>query len=98
MQRRNFIQKSTAAAAFTGLGTTLFAHPEYQDQKTSNSAFFKLRYGPSFGTFNELAGKDLIDQIKFCNDQGFRSMFDNGFMGRPVEERVNLSQRLPGLT
>lgn len=90
MQRRNFIQKSTAAVAFTGLGTSVFGLPNFQDVKPSNSAFFKLRYAPSFGSFNELAGKDPIDQIKFCNDQGFRAMFDNGFMGRPAEEQAKI--------
>lgn len=90
MQRRNFLQKSTAALAFTGLGTSLFAMPEFQDAKPSNSAFFKLRYAPGFGAFNELAGKDPIDQIKFCNDQGFRAMFDNGFMNKPVEDQAKI--------
>lgn len=85
MQRRNFIQKSATLAAVTGIGTAAFGMPDFQDVKPSNSAFFKLRYAPGFGTFNELAGKDPIDQIKFCNDQGFRAMFDNGFMGKPVE-------------
>jgi hydroxypyruvate isomerase len=85
MQRRSFIQKSTAVAALSGIGTTVSAMTNFQDVKPSNSAFFKLRYAPGFGTFNELAGKDPIDQIKFCNDQGFRAMFDNGFMSKPVE-------------
>ena len=85
MHRRNFIQKSATLAAVTGIGTAAFGMPDFQDVKPSNSAFFKLRYAPGFGTFNELAGKDPIDQIKFCNDQGFRAMFDNGFMGKPVE-------------
>ncbi|MCK9410922.1 MAG: TIM barrel protein [Prolixibacteraceae bacterium] len=90
MQRRKFIQKSTAALAFTGLGTSLFAMPEFQDVKPSNKAFFKLRYAPSIGTFNELAGKDPIDQIRFCSDQGFRAMFDNGFMNKPVEDQAKI--------
>ncbi len=90
MQRRNFIQKSSAALAFTGIGTSIFAMPEFQDVKPSNSAFFKLRYAPGFGTFNELAGKDPIDQIRFCNDQGFRAMFDNGFMNKPVEDQAKI--------
>jgi hydroxypyruvate isomerase len=85
MQRRNFIQKSAAVAAMTGIGATAFGIPNFQDVQPSNSAFFKLRYAPGFGTFNELAGKEPVDQIKFCNDQGFRAMFDNGFMGKPVE-------------
>ncbi len=33
------------------------------------------------------AGKNPADQIKFMADQGFRAMFDNGIMGRPVPSR-----------
>lgn len=90
MHRRNFLQKSAAATAFAGIGMSAFGLTVPEDKKPSNSAFFKLRYAPSFGTFNEMAGKDPIDQIKFCNDQGFRAMFDNGFMGRPVEEQAKI--------
>ncbi len=90
MQRRNFIQKSAAAAAFAGISSSAFGLTTPQDAKPSNSAFFKLRYAPGFGTFNELAGKDPIDQIKFCNDQGFRAMFDNGFMSKPVELQAQI--------
>ncbi len=85
MQRRNFIQKSAAVAAFAGISHGVFGLNTPEDVKPSNSAFFKLRYAPGFGTFNELAGKDPIDQIKFCNDQGFRAMFDNGFMSKTPE-------------
>lgn len=97
MQRRNFIQKTAAAVTLTGVGTTVFGLPNFQDAKPSNSAFFKLRYAPSFGTFNELAGKDPIDQIKFCNDQGFRAMFDNGFMGKPVELQAKIASEIARL-
>ncbi len=97
MHRRNFIQKSTAAVAFAGFGTAAFGLPDLQDIKPSNNAFFKLRYAPGFGTFNELAGKDPIDQIKFCNDQGFRAMFDNGFMGRPVEDQNKIAAEITRL-
>jgi hydroxypyruvate isomerase len=97
MQRRDFIQKTAAAVALTGVGTTVYGLPNFQDAKPSNSAFFKLRYAPSFGTFNELAGKDPIDQIKFCNDQGFRAMFDNGFMGKPVELQAKIASEIARL-
>jgi len=90
MQRRNFIQKATTAAAFTGLGSSVFGISNFQDVKPSNSPFFKLRYAPGFGTFTELAGKDLVDQIKFCHDQGFRAMFDNGFMGKSIEDQAKI--------
>lgn len=90
MHRRSFITKSAAAAALAGAGSSTFGSTVLQDQQKSNSAFFKLRYAPGFGTFNELAGKDLIDQIKFCNDQGFRAMFDNGFMGKPADQQEKI--------
>lgn len=97
MQRRNFIQKSSAVAALSGIGTTVSAMNNFQDVKPSNSAFFKLRYAPSLGTFNELAGKDPIDQIKFCNDQGFRAVFDNGFMGKPIELQDRIAAEISRL-
>jgi len=97
MQRRNFIQKSAAVAALSGIGTAVSAMTDFQDVKASNSAFFKLRYAPGFGTFNELAGKDPIDQIKFCHDQGFRAMFDNGFMGKPVELQDKIAAEIARL-
>jgi hydroxypyruvate isomerase len=47
--------------------------------------------------FPELAGKDPIDQIKFSYDAGFRAMFDNGLMGRPVEEQVKIGNEMQKL-
>ena len=32
--------------------------------------------------FESMAGKDLIDQIQFMHDQGFRSLEDNGMKNR----------------
>lgn len=43
---------------------------------------FKLHYAPHIGMFENSAGKDPIDQIKFMADQGFTAMEDNGMMGR----------------
>jgi len=52
-----------------------------------NPGGFTLKYGPPIGMFEAHAGKDPLDQIKFMADQGFRAMFDNGLMGRPVSEQ-----------
>ncbi|MCE1198634.1 MAG: TIM barrel protein [Marinilabiliales bacterium] len=97
MHRRNFIQKSAATAAIAGLGTSAFATSSFPQDKPSNSAFFKLRYAPGFGAFSESAGKDPIDNIHFCHDQGFRAMFDNGFMGRPTEEQDKIAAEMARL-
>jgi hydroxypyruvate isomerase len=55
---------------------------------------FKLKYGPSLGMFRQHAGQDPVDNIKFCYDQGFRAMFDNGLINRPVEEQVRISNEM----
>ena len=67
----------------------------FKQQKASDAVKpFKLKYAPSFGMFREHAGKDLIDNIKFCYDMGFRAMFDNGLMGRPVEDQVKIANEM----
>jgi hydroxypyruvate isomerase len=48
---------------------------------------FRLKFAPSFGQFKAHAGTDLAAQIQFCHDEGFSAMFDNGLMGRPVEQQ-----------
>ena len=96
MNRRSFIQNSAATAAFVGFSDLAFGS-QLADVKPSNAAKFKLKYAPGFGMFPELCGKDIIDNIKFCSDQGFRAMFDNGFPGRSVEDQDKIeAQGLEG--
>lgn len=61
---------------------------------------FKLKYGPHFGMFQNLAGQDPVDQLKFAADQGFTAWEDNGMMGRPVaeQERIARAMRDLGIT
>lgn len=42
---------------------------------------FHLNYAPHFGMFENLAGKDLFDQLRFMADSGFRSFEDSGRAG-----------------
>jgi hydroxypyruvate isomerase len=58
---------------------------------------FKLKYAPYFGMFENHAGKDRVDQIKFAADQGFLAMFDNGFMNRPAAEQEKLAREMDRL-
>lgn len=58
---------------------------------------FKLKYAPTMDMFREHAGKDPLDNISFCHDMGFRAMFDNGLIGRPVEEQNKITARLQKL-
>jgi hydroxypyruvate isomerase len=57
-------------------------------------AKFHLNFGPSFGQFKLHAGTDLLAQIQFAADEGFTAMFDNGLMGRPVEQQELIANEL----
>lgn len=93
MKRRNFI-KNTAATGVALSGLTGVIGATASESKVSNSAKFKLKYAPHLGMFNEHAGKDPIDNIKFMADQGFRAIFDNGLMKKPPELQEKIANEL----
>lgn len=56
-----------------------------------------MNYAPHEGMFTNHAGKNFIDQIKFMHDQGFRSIEDNGMLGRSAEEQEKIGSTLAKL-
>ncbi|MCD6333122.1 MAG: TIM barrel protein [Bacteroidales bacterium] len=89
--RRNFVKKATVAAvAAVAAPQFLHAVNPHQDKKNTDHVPFKLKYAPSMGMFRASAGTDPVDNIRFCHDQGFRAMFDNGLMNKPadLQERI----------
>jgi hydroxypyruvate isomerase len=97
--RRGFL-KSAAIA-----GSALIASPLAFGTTDSKSrmklpdaeAPFKLKYAPGFGMFPEHSGKDLVDNIKFAHDMGFRAMFDNGLPERPVGDQIRIATEMQKL-
>jgi hydroxypyruvate isomerase len=94
--RRDFLKKATATgaailAAPAVFGTGAFPKPQ---KATDAIAPFKLKYAPGMEMFREHAGSDLIDNIRFCHDMGFRAMFDNGLMGRPIEDQGKIANEM----
>ena len=93
MQRREFLSGSVAAglvASTAGMSATASA--------ASKPGRFKLKYAPKITAFKRLVGSsDAIDNIKFCADQGFRAVFDNGVGKRPVAEQEAISKELARL-
>lgn len=87
--RRDFIKKATVTGAAIMAAPVLSGSQKKKAKQQAPEAIvpFKLKYAPSVGMFREHAGTDIIDNIKFCHDMGFRAMFDNGLMGRPVEDQ-----------
>jgi hydroxypyruvate isomerase len=94
--RRDFIKKATASGAAILAAPEVFGASVYpKKQKAADaSAPFKLKYAPGLGMFREHAGQEILDNIKFCYDMGFRAMFDNGLMGRPVEDQVKIANEM----
>jgi hydroxypyruvate isomerase len=94
MNRRNFLSKSVLAAGASTLGTTAFAS---ETPISSAPHKYKLLYAPHFGMFENSAGKDLFDQLKFMADNGFMALEDNGMLGRPVETQTKIGETLAKL-
>jgi hydroxypyruvate isomerase len=88
-RRRFFYDAVLGTAALVSLAPEVRGGPA---PAKGNSGGFKLKYAPPFGMFEEHAGKDLLDQLKFIADQGFRAMFDNGLMNRPVSDQEAIAR------
>ncbi|MCH7400274.1 hydroxypyruvate isomerase family protein [Belliella kenyensis] len=92
MKRRKFIEKISWATVLTTM--VPFAMEAKSPKAVRN---FKLNYGPHFGMFEQHAGKDLMSQLDFMADQGFRSLEDNGMLGRSTDDQNKISKRLEKL-
>jgi len=90
--RRNFIKNATTTGAAILAAPAVFGSSAASKKLKASDAVtpFKLKYAPGFGMFRQNAGQDPIDNIKFCKDQGFRAMFDNGLPGREpaLQEKI----------
>jgi hydroxypyruvate isomerase len=83
MHRRAFLTATAAAMATTELVAR-------KGQPASPKRTFKLKYGPHLGMFQNSAGKDYVDQLKFAADQGFTAWEDNSMKNRSpdLQEKV----------
>lgn len=98
--RRIFLRKAAGAGVATFAAPSLIAsdHKNNISNRISDATEpFKLKYAPGLGMFSELAGKDPLDNIKFCHDQGFRAVFDNGFMKKSPDQQEKIAQLLRDL-
>lgn len=91
MQRRDFVTKMAAGAVAVGPLKSLTS--EATAGRAPCSAF-KLNYAPHFGMFKHHAGDDLIDQLAFAADQGFRAWEDNGMKGRATETQEQIAAEM----
>lgn len=98
MKRSEFIRNSllTAGAITAGAGFTETFAAEKSTPILSDQTF-NMDYAPHHGMFANHAGKNFLDQIQFMYDKGFRSIEDNGYLNRPVEEQEKIGALLARL-
>lgn len=97
--RRGFLKKAAAAAAVSVSVPTVLKGATGNPVSTINPGEpFRLKYAPYIGMFRATVGSpDPIDNIRFCHEQGFRAVFDNGLMDRPAEEQEKMAAELERL-
>jgi hydroxypyruvate isomerase len=91
MNRRNFLTQTVLAAGATALSFESSAKPQIDKYP------FRLLYAPHFGMFENSAGKDVLDQLQFMSDAGFRALEDNGMMGRTPEIQKAIGEKMAKL-
>ncbi|MEQ8534609.1 MAG: TIM barrel protein [Imperialibacter sp.] len=97
MNRRDFIGRAAlASGAVSLMGGSAFALSNKSTLQAVGKPF-KMDYAPHFGMFKNHVGDDPIEELKFMFDQGFRSLEDNGMLGRPVEMQNKIAATLERL-
>jgi len=91
MNRKDFFRNSIFAS--TGILINNNSYRNYSKLILNNNNF-NLKYAPHFGMFKNMAGDDLIDQIKLMADIGFTAMEDNWMMKRPPKIQEKIGEQL----
>jgi len=95
MNRRKFVQSSILTGASLAAASNVFGRQPGNSPNADKT--FNLNYGIHDGMFKNLGGADFIDQIKYAHERGFRSIEDNGMMGRSIEQQKKIGDTLAKL-
>lgn len=95
MERRSFIRSGLLS------GAALSASPLLAGTGSAKASAagkpFQLDYAFHDGMFRQQAGESFLDQIRFAHEQGFRSIEDNGMMGRSEADQKKIGELLASL-
>ncbi len=97
MKRRNFLKESiiTGAAVISSPVVGMPENLSWKHFPPEKQGFkFNLHYAPHDGMFTNLAGKDVLDQIRFMADAGFTAFEDNNMMQRKPEDQEKIGNEL----
>ncbi len=99
MRRRNFLRQGFAISSSSVLaGTTAFAKSPVESGSSLKRQYaFNLKYAPHFGLFQQSAGEDLIEELKFIEDAGFTAFEDPDMKSRDVASQEKIANELSRL-
>ena len=91
MSRRTFLKNGIAAAALPLFGFQSF---DTDHLEGVDNLRFNLNYAPHFGMFKSHAGEDLMSQLDFMAESGFKSFEDNEMRMRPKATQNQIAETL----
>ena len=93
MDRRTFMTAATGVTAAAAMSV-----PEARAVgRARQGEPFRLKYAPHFGMFRHHAGEDVVDQLRFMADEGFRALEDNTMTRRSVAEQERIATAMEEL-
>lgn len=96
MERRNFIRNGLLTGAAVVSGAMLRENTAAAGASQSGRKF-NMKFSPDFNVFSEAAGKDVVDQVKWGHDQGFRAWESTSLKNRSVEDQARISKTIQQL-
>jgi hydroxypyruvate isomerase len=91
MSRRTFLKNGIAAATFPLFGFQSIDRDHFAGADNSR---FNLNYAPHFGMFKSHSGEDLMSQLDFMAEYGFKSFEDNEMRMRPKAIQNQIAETL----
>ncbi|MDX1617711.1 MAG: TIM barrel protein [Balneolaceae bacterium] len=97
MNRREALKKLSLFGAASWIGLRPAGAADLSAGQDRADSAFTLNYAPHFGMFRNLAGPDLIDQVRFMAENGFHALEDNGMKGRSVDMQRRIAAEMERL-
>lgn len=89
MERREFLGQTLFG------GAALLGAPALKG--VENAKPFTMKFSPDFGIFKAASGENIVDQIRWGYDQGFRAWENTGLKSRSVNEQELISKTVQQL-
>lgn len=97
MERRDFIKKGALTGSLFAFGGAAIASEIEQNIESGAAETFNMNYAPHLGMFEQHAGKDVVRQLEFMAEKGFRAFEDNEMRNRPVEIQQKMADAMKRL-